>query len=747
MTVTAMNVPLRVENIPAELQERSQWVVWRYVTGESKPTKLPYSINDEPAESNNPLTWTTFAQALAHYRNHASVYAGIGYVFSPDDGFFGVDLDDCLDGFGQPFPRAKRIIDGMATYCEISPSGKGVKMIGKGAKPGTRCKRVNVEWDAGATGKIEIYDQRRFWTFTGNILGELRTIEHRQDALNKLYNWTFPPKQAANQARIQQGRNSGVNEFDRCRRYLEKLDDSISGMGGHDRFFQAACVCMRFDQSDAETREHLQWWSAQKSGNEPWNDREIDHKIESARDEVASCGEIGVLLKTEPPVRTSTSRRRDQSSSDPCPLLNLDQIEEANEVIAVSDKQSAVALSQLGFVATVVGGACAKDADFSPLAGKTVYLWANCDAAAGGGRESIAAMRKAESRLNALDPAPRLLRVDQDSLGLPVGSTISDYLKRDADLDAKGKALLVRNVLLDAQPIGASAEVRSYIQDVISGRYKTIVIPQAPILSALSKALVPGGVVIQVGDPGASKTMFSLECLWRLSASGVKVAMLQLEEERRHSIMRVIAQRSEKAGMTDDKWIADNPDIAQDIERQHADFVDRFGSCITIGGNDINSLPSVAKWVERKAMGGCRVVCIDPISAATTEEARFVDDLNFMNSVKSIAAQFEMSVILTTHPRGGFNNKLSLDSIAGGRAYARFSQCILWLVHDPNPKHVTVKNNTTFGTLKESVQPDRVMHIMKARNGRGAGLKIGFTMSQDTLCFKELGVIMKDDAE
>jgi putative DNA primase/helicase len=81
--------------IPIELRDRPQWVVWRLEERDGKPTKVPYRSDGEGrASSTDPATWGTFDAAVAG--SEALAANGIGYVFSADDGYVGVDLDDGL---------------------------------------------------------------------------------------------------------------------------------------------------------------------------------------------------------------------------------------------------------------------------------------------------------------------------------------------------------------------------------------------------------------------------------------------------------------------------------------------------------------------------------------------------------------------------------------------------------------------------------------------------------------------------
>jgi hypothetical protein len=178
----------RPDGIPAELKDREQWIVWRYEDhGELKPRKVPYDPRTgRCAKSNDPQTWATYAEALAAYQRGG--YAGVGYEFSATDPYAGVDLDDCLDcETGTLAPWARTIVEALDTYCEISPSGRGVKLIARGKLHG-RGKKY---------GDVEIYDHGRFFTLTGNRLpGTRATIEDRAAQVETLYREAVEAKRA-----------------------------------------------------------------------------------------------------------------------------------------------------------------------------------------------------------------------------------------------------------------------------------------------------------------------------------------------------------------------------------------------------------------------------------------------------------------------------------------------------------------------------------------------------------------------
>lgn len=188
------------ENIPDELKALPRWVLWRpeYRNGKPKPTKVPYNpklVTDttlenwqKRASTTDPRTWDQFTNALAVLNQCQGELQGVGIcVGSP---YCGVDIDNCLEEGGNLSTFAQDIIRRLNSYTEISPSGKGVRILIKAAKGKKRCRRD----DLG----IEIYDHSRYFTITGrHIAGTPCTIEERQAELDALHAELFPPKAAS----------------------------------------------------------------------------------------------------------------------------------------------------------------------------------------------------------------------------------------------------------------------------------------------------------------------------------------------------------------------------------------------------------------------------------------------------------------------------------------------------------------------------------------------------------------------
>jgi len=136
---------------PDDLTELDQWLVWR----RERETKVPYSTTGRRASSTDPSTWCSYGEALEVWRRHPQRWAGIGFVFHESDPFVGLDLDASLDDHANPKPWARGVVERFAdTYCEISPSGSGLKIWCRGSLP-TNVGKVAVGAEPFAAAYIE----------------------------------------------------------------------------------------------------------------------------------------------------------------------------------------------------------------------------------------------------------------------------------------------------------------------------------------------------------------------------------------------------------------------------------------------------------------------------------------------------------------------------------------------------------------------------------------------------------------
>ena len=172
-------LPLSVDTIPKPLQDIPHWVVWKFEERGSKQTKVLYQPNypTKKAKVNDARTWGTFSEAVHTYQTNA--FAGVGFVFSQNDPFTGIDLDKCRDAkTGTLELWAQQIVESLNSYGEVSPSSTGVHVILEAQLPEGRRRK----------DRIEMYDHARFFCMTGHHLTSTpNTIEPRQGELDVLH--------------------------------------------------------------------------------------------------------------------------------------------------------------------------------------------------------------------------------------------------------------------------------------------------------------------------------------------------------------------------------------------------------------------------------------------------------------------------------------------------------------------------------------------------------------------------------
>ncbi len=181
---------IHIDNIPASLKNWPQWVV-------HNKDKVPHNIQGKRADITNSSQLSDFETAFSVYKTsltQARRFSGIGFAFTKNDPFVGIDLDHCRDPeTGKLEVWAQSILQQFNSYSEVSPSGKGLHIYIKGRLPKTVSGRKKP--------KIEIYQHDRYFTVTGNRMKDYPAeIMPRQEELNAFYSKTFDPLPAKTEA-------------------------------------------------------------------------------------------------------------------------------------------------------------------------------------------------------------------------------------------------------------------------------------------------------------------------------------------------------------------------------------------------------------------------------------------------------------------------------------------------------------------------------------------------------------------
>ena len=288
-----------IENIADDLKNRKQWVAWKSVQAGDKTKKLPINVNDgSAADVNKPDTWGTFGQAYK-YHEEADDTSGIGFVFTDDDYFVGIDLDHCRDAETGRFKEEfVKIIEAVGSYTEYSPSGDGVHIIAEGILPANGRKK----------GNIEFYSSGRFFTVTGHLYApDLKDIKNRTEQINELYDKIFNGDKTDESLTKTPGKAPGfldaedahiIQKATRAKngeKFIELWHGNTSGYKTHSEADLALCSHLAYwTNNDAERIDRMfrssrlfradKWDEVHSSHGKTYGQMTIDKAIESVAD-------------------------------------------------------------------------------------------------------------------------------------------------------------------------------------------------------------------------------------------------------------------------------------------------------------------------------------------------------------------------------------------------------------------------------------------------------------------------------
>lgn len=193
---------------------------------------------------------------------------GIGIALGPEgnrSGLAGVDYDKCIDDQGNIDPAVLKIVDELDSYTEYTPSGRGLRTLLWGEKPGGRSRKKGCS--------IEIYDRDRYFTVTGLVMNSRGEIFHRQAKLHDLYRDLFGSDangQADGQVNGQAVTSKPMEDSDEA--LLVKARKASNGVAFSALYDQGDTSAYGNDHSAADMAlmNHLAYWTGK---NKPWMER------------------------------------------------------------------------------------------------------------------------------------------------------------------------------------------------------------------------------------------------------------------------------------------------------------------------------------------------------------------------------------------------------------------------------------------------------------------------------------------
>jgi hypothetical protein len=164
---------------------------------------------------------------------------------------------------------------------------------------------------------------------------------------------------------------------------------------------------------------------------------------------------------------------------------------------------------------------------------------------------------------------------------------------------------------------------------------------------------------------------------------------------------------------------------------KHKAYLDMVGQFLYAQPHKQISLSEISAWMREQLDAGCRIVAVDPITAASRGKNIWEADEEFILMSKKLADEYNASIIFVTHPVKQDSNPY-LGNLRGGAAYQQFVPNVFWL----EKLQGTQCAELTDGSL---VRINRILHILKARNAREMETgKLAYLMTKG-LKFNELG--------
>ena len=205
-------------NIPDNLKNEKRWCLYKMIQRDGKNTKLPLMPNGKPAKSNDKMTWHSYEDCIKALNKNI----GDGLGFFLGDGYIGIDIDKVSDDifvYSMDYHAKSMTADflrGISTYAELSPSKTGLHFIGKGKVPGERKRHKN----------LEIYDEGRFFTVTGNVIKDKDRshIKPIEQELLPLYQKYMPA--IGNQSEYKEKRNEKEKKSTRENPFKQRYGES-----------------------------------------------------------------------------------------------------------------------------------------------------------------------------------------------------------------------------------------------------------------------------------------------------------------------------------------------------------------------------------------------------------------------------------------------------------------------------------------------------------------------------------------
>ena len=285
----------------------------------------------------------------------------------------------------------------------------------------------------------------------------------------------------------------------------------------------------------------------------------------------------------------------------------------------------------------------------------------------------------------------------------------------------------------------------------ISGARYSVPFCRRPCLSQ-TQALLPGTLTVLCGSPGASKSMFSCEDLWRWFYEGENVASMQLEKGVDFHFRRILAQMAQESWLTNALEVRARASDALSIRQHFSRAIAEMREAGLVQSRAAGQTPTAGfllNWMSREIDRGRRVLLIDPITYMSGGEKRYLDQERFIDGARNLVDRKGVSLILVSHPKDGKPGEKvvpMLENVKGSKSFQMFTDTVIWLeAHNNDTMDFQPVNPETGKPYpptthrSENKKFNRTIHILKKRLGPTESSRIAYYMDGSSLWHVECG--------
>lgn len=198
-------------------------------------------------------------------QNVKTKISGVGIVLEFAD-LIGIDLDDVVDTeTGIINPTALKTVDYLDSYTEYSVSGKGLHILVNGKlhtkELNARGLSKGIKYRFDDDFEIEMYDNSRYLTFSGNVFRDM-PIQSKSDKANALYNRLISLRESKRQSAATVKTSQTLQPVtDDDNALLQRMFKSKFGAEIKALFEGDISKCGSNSEADLKLCRHLAYWT------------------------------------------------------------------------------------------------------------------------------------------------------------------------------------------------------------------------------------------------------------------------------------------------------------------------------------------------------------------------------------------------------------------------------------------------------------------------------------------------------